>query len=218
MTEWFDGLAALQQALVVIALFSTSVFAIQVVFSLFGIGEVDEADVGDIQNLDDGSMGDDVGDDTTFGNIFTIRNGVSFLMGLSWGGLMAYDWGLTHIFFVVLVGLVVGAFFTGINIGLLALLAMLKHEGNLKSESAIGQTGTVTLVVPEARTGAGKVSVSVEGRWHEYHAVTDGAALARNSAVTVLGLAGSQIIVGTAESADTTAVLPGTTDTTPRPV
>lgn len=218
MTDWFDGLSALQQALFVIALFSTSVFAIQVIFSLFGIGEVDEADAGEVPNLDEGSIGDDVGGDTALGNIFTIRNGVSFLMGLSWGGLMAYDWGLTHIFFVVLVGLVVGAFFTGINMGLLALLAMLKHEGNLRSESAIGETGTVTLLVPKARTGTGKVSVSVGGRWHEYHAVTDGAALARNSAVTVLGLVGSQLIVGAAEALQTTAVVPDATETTPRPV
>ncbi len=131
---------------------------------------------------------------------------------------MAYDWGLTHIFFVVLVGLVVGAFFTGINMGLLALLSMLKHEGNLRDENAIGQTGTVTLVVPEGRSGVGKVSVSVQGRLHEYHAITDGAALKRNAAVTVLGFTGSQIIVGTAESADTTAVVPSAADTTPRPV
>ena len=197
MSEWFDGLAGLQQTLFVIALFSTSVFVIQVVFSIFGIGEADEADVGEVHDLDEGSIGDDVGGDTAFGHIFTIRNGVSFLMGLSWGGLMAYDWGLTHIVFVVLVGLVVGAFFTGINMGLLALLSLLKHEGNLKVENAIGQAGTVTLAVPEGRTGIGKVRVSVQGRLQEYHAVTDGSALKRNAAVTVLGLAGSQLVVGT---------------------
>ena len=140
MSEWFDGLSALQQALFVIALFSTSVFAIQVVFSLLGIGEMDEAEAGEVPNLDEGAIGDDVGGDTAFGNIFTIRNGVSFLMGLSWGGLMAYDWGLTHIVLVVLVGLVVGAFFAGINMGLLALLAMLKHEGNVRIENTVGQT------------------------------------------------------------------------------
>ena len=195
MTEWFGSLSNLQQTLVVVALFSTSIFAIQVVFSLFGIGEVEEADA------DQGSVSDDVGGDGAFGNIFTIRNGVSFLMGLSWGGLMAYDWGLTHTLFVTLVGLVVGAFFMGINMGLLALLGMLKHEGNLRIENAIGQSGTVTLVVPEGRKGVGKVSVSVQGRLQEYHAITDGEALTRNSSVTVLGLAGSQLVVGTGRGA-----------------
>ena len=206
MTEWFDGLAPVQQALFVIALFSTSVFAIQVVFSLFGIGEPDEADVGQVQDLDEGAIGDDVGGDSAFGNIFTIRNGVSFLMGLSWGGLMAYDWGLTHIAWVVLVGLVVGTFFTGINIGLLALLALLKHEGNVRIENAIGRPGTITLSVPEGRSGVGKVSIAVQGRLMEYHAITDGEALKRNAAVTVLGLAGSQLVVGSGAPAVETAV------------
>ena len=217
MTEWFDGLSALQQALFVVALFSTSVFAIQVIFSLLGIGEVDETEAGELPNLDDGSIGDDVGGDSAFGNIFTIRNGISFLMGLSWGGLMAYDWGLTHIVFVVLVGLVVGAFFTGINMGLLALLAMVKHEGNVRIENTVGQTGTVTLAVPEGRNGVGKVSVSVQGRLMEYHAITDGDALRRNSAVTVLGFAGSQLVVGHPTTAGDTQLVAGGPDTTPRP-
>ena len=217
MTEWFDGLSALQQALFVIALFSTSVFAIQVVFSLLGIGEVDEADAGEVPNLDEGAIGDDVGGDSAFGNIFTIRNGVSFLMGLSWGGLMAYDWGLTHIVFVVLVGLVVGALFTGINLGLLALLAMLKHEGNVRIENTVGQAGTVTLAVPEGRHGVGKVSVSVQGRLMEYHAVTDGEALQRNSAVTVLGFSGSQLVVGNATTVDDAQLVADRARTTPRP-
>lgn len=196
MTAWFESLSGLEQALFVVALFATVVFAIQVVFSLFGIGEADETEAGEVANLDDGSVADDVGGDTAFGSIFTIRNGVSFLMGLGWGGLMAYDWGLTHIFFVVLVGLVVGAFFTGINMGLLALLSLLKHEGNVRVENAVGQPATVTLIVPEGRTGIGKVRVSVQGRLQEYHAVTDGAALKRNAAVTVLDIAGSQLVVG----------------------
>ena len=134
-------------------------------------------------------------------------------MGLSWGGLMAYDWGLTHIVFVVLVGLVVGAFFTGINMGLLALLAMLKHEGNVRIENTVGQSGTVTLAVPEGRNGVGKVSVSVQGRLMEYHAITDGEALRRNSAVTVLGFAGGQLIVGHATTAGDTQLVASGPDT-----
>ena len=75
MNEWFDALSTLEQTLFAIALFSTLVFAIQVVFSLCGIGEGDEATLG--------------GDGLPFGDIFTIRNGAAFLMGFSWGGLMA---------------------------------------------------------------------------------------------------------------------------------
>ncbi len=191
MGAWFNSLSALEQTLVVIAAFSTTVFAIQVAFTLFGIGEVDDADP------DQGAIADDVGSGggIPFGDVFTIRNGVSFLMGLGWGGLMAHDWGLTHTAFVLLAGMFVGAVFVAINIGLLALMSMLRHEGNLQVENAIGQFGTVTLAVPESRSGVGKVSVSVQGRLLEWHAVTDGGALDRNMSVTVVGLAGSQLVV-----------------------
>ena len=74
-------------------------------------------------------------------------------------------------------------------------MSMLRHEGNLDVENAVGRPGTVTLAVPERRSGIGKVSVSVQGRLLEWHAVTDGGALDRNSSVTVVGLAGSQLIV-----------------------
>lgn len=181
MNEWFDALSTFEQTLFALALFSTLVFAIQVVFSLFGIGE------GDATALDSG--------DLPFGDVFTIRNGMAFLMGFSWGGLMAHDWGLTHPFLAVLVGLVLGCIFVAVNMGLFALVSMVKHEGNVRLQNAVGRPGTVSLVVPAGRTGVGKVSISVQGRLLECHAVTEGEAIPRNTSVTVLGLAGSQLIV-----------------------
>ena len=191
MAEWFEGLSALEQTLFVVAAFATTVFVIQVAFTVFGIGEADDADPSD------GAIADDIGGASgiPFGDIFTIRNGVSFLMGLGWGGLMAYDWGLTHTALALLVGFFVGALFVGINMGLLALMSMLRHEGNLRMENAIGQAGTVTLAVPESRSGVGKVSVLVQDRQLECHAITDGSALNRNTSITVVGLEGSQLVV-----------------------
>jgi len=186
MAEWFAGLEGLQQTLFVIAVAATAIFAVQVICTLFGIGE-----------LDDLELGEGAGDGTPFGDIFTIRNGVSFLMGLSWGGLMAYSWGLTHAALAILIGIVVGSLFVGVNMGLLALMAMIRHEGNVQMDNAIGQEARVTLTVPEGRQGVGKVSLSLQGRLKEYHAVTDGRALERNSAVTVVGLSGSQLVVAT---------------------
>ena len=186
MNEWFDALSTFEQTLFAVALFSTLVFAIQVVFSLFGIGE------GDGTALDGG--------DLPFGDIFTIRNGVAFLMGFSWGGLMAFDWGLTHPVLALLVGLVLGCVFVAINMGLFALVSMVKHSGNVRLQNAVGRPGTVSLTVPAGRTGIGKVSISVQGRLLECHAVTEGEAIPRSTSVTVLGLAGSQLIVARTES------------------
>ena len=190
MSAWFDDLSTLEQTLFVVAVFATTVFAIQVVFTLFGIGEADDADP------NQGAVSDDIGrGGVPFGDVFTIRNGVSFLMGLGWGGLMVHGWGLSNTFLVLLGGMFVGSLFVGINMGLLALMSMLRHEGNLRIENAVGKPATVTLAVPERRTGVGKVRVSVQNRLLECHAITDGGALARNHSVTIVGLAGSQVIV-----------------------
>ena len=190
MSAWFDNLSTLEQTLFVVAVFATTVFAIQVVFTLFGIGETDDADP------NQGAVSDDIGrGGVPFGDVFTIRNGVSFLMGLGWGGLMVHGWGLSNTFLVLLGGMFVGSLFVGINMGLLALMSMLRHEGNLRIENAVGKPATVTLTVPERRTGVGKVRVSVQNRLLECHAITDGGALARNHSVTIVGLAGSQVIV-----------------------
>ncbi|MCH8140102.1 MAG: NfeD family protein [Proteobacteria bacterium] len=75
-------------------------------------------------------------------------------------------------------------------------MSMLKHQGNIRLENAIGEEARVTLSIPRCRTGVGKAMVSVQGRLKEYHAVTDGEALSRNTAVTVLELSGSQLVVG----------------------
>ena len=83
MDEWFTALTLFQQILFVTGIISTLVFLIQFVLTVSGIG------------------GDDIGTDGSgshfdFGDLFSIRNAVTFLMGFSWGGLMAHDWGLTH--------------------------------------------------------------------------------------------------------------------------
>jgi len=187
MTEWFDNLSGIEQFLFSTGVFSTLIFAVQFFFSVFGIMD-DDSD----------SSGDGGESSLSFGDVFTIRNGVSFLMGFSWGGLMAYDWGLTHPLLVAIVGIPLGFLLVGLNIVLLFAMSKLKSEGNIRLENAIDEDATVTLTIPGNRAGVGKVRVSIQGRLKEYHAVTDGEALSRNTTVTVLDLSGSQLIVGTA--------------------
>ena len=189
MTEWFDGLSGIEQFLFTTGVGSTLIFTIQFLMTLLGITD-DDADT-------DG--GDGADDGYSFGDIFTIRNGVSFLMGLSWGGLMVYDWGLTHPLFVATGGSMVGSFFVAINMALLFGMSKLKHDGSIRLENAIDQRATVTLSIPASRQGIGKVRVSIQGRLKEYHALTDGDALGRNAVVKVLDVTGSQLVVAGAE-------------------
>ncbi|MXY54737.1 MAG: hypothetical protein F4Y86_19730 [Gammaproteobacteria bacterium] len=186
MGEWLAGLSALQQTLLGVAGFSTGVYAIQTLLTLTGV-------LGDADGGDAGADGDGI----SFGDLFTVRNGVSFLMGFSWGALMATGWGVANAFLLVVVGLFGGSAFVGLNLGLLALMAMLESRGNVDTASASGADATVTLTVPASRRGVGKVTVAVSGRLMEYHAVTDdGAPLARGSSVVVREVSGNQLVVG----------------------
>ena len=190
MTEWFDSLSGIEQFLFSTGVGSTLIFAIQFFFTLFGIMDDDS----------DTDSGDDAAEEGfSLGDVFTIRNGVSFLMGFSWGGLMAYDWGLTHVLLVAFVGFVIGSFLVGMNMLLLFAISKLKHEGNIKLANAIDEEATVTLSIPPNRTGIGKVRVPIQGRLKEYHAVTDGEALDRHTSVIVLDVSGSQLIVASSQ-------------------
>ncbi len=187
MIEWYNNLSGIEQFLFSTGVFSTLIFFFQFMLSLIGITDDDAG----------GDSGEDSGDEGySLGDVFTIRNGVSFLMGFSWGGLMAYDWGLTHILLVTTVGFMLGSFLVAVNMFLLFAMSRLRHQGNIELENAIDEEATVTLTIPGARSGVGKVMVSLQGRLKELHAVTDGKELPRNTSVIVLDLAGSQLIVG----------------------
>ena len=189
MSEWYDTLSGIERVLLLTGVFATIVFAIQFLMLLFGLGGDDDVEAG----------GEDVGEGLAFGDIFTIRNGVSFLMGLGWGGLMAFGWGLENAILVGIVGFLVGSLLVGVNMLLLFGMAQLKHDGSIRLENAIDEQATVTLPIPARREGVGKVMVPIQGRLKEYHAVTDGGALARNAPVRVLDLAGSQLVVASVE-------------------
>ncbi|MCB1694264.1 MAG: hypothetical protein KDI19_15940 [Pseudomonadales bacterium] len=186
MTNWFDALTGLEQFLVLTGVFSTLVFLIQFALGLVGIA-------GDDLDLDADADGGDGALD--FSDIFTIRNGVAFLMGFSWGGLMVHDWGISNAFLIAVVGFFVGSTLVGVNLLLLFGLSRLKDAGNIRLENAIDEVGRVTLHVPASRSGVGKVMVTVQGRLKEYHAVTDGEELPRNAPALVLDVNGSQLVV-----------------------
>jgi hypothetical protein len=57
---------------------------------------------------------------------------------------------------------------------LMRLLYRLGHDGTVRIERSVGQTGTVYIPIPGGRAGTGKVQLEVQGRIMEYQAVTSG--------------------------------------------
>lgn len=79
--------------------------------------------------------------------------------------------------------------------GLVAMLAVawimsqllrLEDDGTVRVEHAVGEPATVYLTIPGARSGAGKVTLTLQGRTVEYQAVTAGAPLPTGAPVVVV--------------------------------
>ena len=183
MAEWYEALSAVERVLFLTGIFATVIFVIQFVLTFVGLG-----DEGDFDS-DEASF--------TIADVFTLRNGIAFLMGFSWGGLMAFSWGISAPALIAIIGVVIGSLLVGVNMLLFIGMAQLRHDGSIRMENAIGANATVTLAIPAQRSGVGKVRLSIQGRLREYHAVTEGAALPRNAAVIVGAIEGSQLVVDT---------------------
>ncbi len=67
-------------------------------------------------------------------------------------------------------------------------LHRLQADGTVHIKSAVGRTGSVYLRVPANRAGAGKVTVSVQGRSMEFQAMTSREAIPTGNRVVVTGV------------------------------
>jgi len=77
---------------------------------------------------------------------------------------------------------------------LLRAMLRLESDGTVRIENALGQPATVYVPIPGEKTGAGKISLSVQGRLVEYQAVTPEATLPTGAAVTVVDVVGSDTL------------------------
>ena len=73
---------------------------------------------------------------------------------------------------------------------LMQMLAHLRSDGTERIQSAVGREAIVYLGIPAARSGLGKITLSMQNRSLEYDAVTAGEALATGSRAVVLKIVG----------------------------
>ena len=178
MQEWWIGLTGIQQLLWGLAIPSTLIFVLQMGASLlFGIDD------------DPGAIDSDTS--LSIFDYFTLRTAVAFFLGFSWGGLACFEAGIS-----ILWAIFIGLFMVGLNLFLLKGLATLNESGNLILENAVGATATVTIRIPAKLAGCGKVTVSIQGRFEELEACTEGKEILRGQTVTVASISdNNQFIV-----------------------
>jgi membrane protein implicated in regulation of membrane protease activity len=211
MQAWWDSLSSSEKGLWLIATFSTVLFALQVVSTLFGLGHSDtdvNTDVDMSTHVDAGTDVDTGGDfhdgghpghgvdhpDHPLMGYFTVRNFIAFFLGFSWGGLAYRSLGLPPSLSIIL-GIPVGLFFVFVVMFLMKALSNLKSEGTVFLENAVGSEATVSIFIPGDLKGNGKVSLTVQGRLMEVEAITRGGDLRRSDRVKVVDVSGGQLIV-----------------------
>lgn len=204
MNTWWAALSAPQQVLWFIAVFSTVVFAIQMLISLvagdhghdssghdFGGHEYDS----DLDTDSSHDHSDSDSDGSSVLGFFTVRNIVAFLVGFSWGGLGMFDGG-SSAFVSLSVGAIIGIALVALNLGVLRALAALRDAGNVVINDALGHQATVSVLVPAKGQGYGKVSVIFKGRQLELEAFTQGdSPLPRGNTVIVDGIRDNRLVV-----------------------
>ena len=123
--------------------------------------------------LSDGEsdMDSDTGDVELPFEIFTLRNLINFLLGFSWTGISFYN-SIENKTVLIIISVIVGLLFVAIFFFLIKQILKLSENNSFKIESTLHKTAQVYLTIPEAKSGKGKVLISINGAIHELDAMT----------------------------------------------
>ena len=169
IASWWAGLSLMMKILWTVTLAASLVFVIQSILTFLGADadadfdtDVDlSADGSDLSNIEGGS------------NLYTFRNFVNFVLGFGWSAILLED-SIPSIPLRILLSIVIGAALVAAVMYLFKWLSSMQQSGNIDvSRQAKGCEGTVYLTIPAARSGEGKVQITIAGAVREYSAITE---------------------------------------------
>jgi len=164
MTEWWTSLDLFMKILWCIAIASSLIFIIETVLTFIGADVEMDTDF----DIPDGGF---EGDPSM--NLYTFRNLVNFLLGMSWTAILMKDLIASKALLMVIAFLVGALLVFGVMM-IFKGLSKMQQSGNIDVyKSAVGCSGKVYLTVPAERKGTGKVQININGSVREYDALTD---------------------------------------------
>ena len=145
-----------------IAIFGTTIFVIQLLLSLIGLGgENHDGLIGDHGELSDNAELDSLdvsqASDALHVNFFSLKGIVAFLTFYGWVGYLTRNLGWGSFFIAIVCGLIMMALVSL----LIALVLRMQQSGNITAKDLIGRQGTVYLAIPGGNQGVGKVTVAL---------------------------------------------------------
>lgn len=166
MTEWWTSLDLFMKILWCIAIASSLIFIIETVLTFIGADVEMDMDT-DFDMPDGGFEGD------PSMNLYTFRNLVNFLLGMSWTAILLQEQ-IASKALLMIISFAVGALLVFAVMMLFKGLSKMQQSGNIDVyRSAVGCSGRVYLTVPAERKGAGKVQININNAVREYDALTD---------------------------------------------
>ena len=166
MMDFFNSLEPMQKFFWTVACCASIVFIIQTIMTFIGLGTDADVDAGPM----DGAV--DSMEDGSLSGVFSFRNLINFLLGYGWAGALLFD-SIEKGWLLQLVAIAVGLVFVMAFVFMFRQVMKLSHDGSFKMQEAVGLKADVYLRIPAARSGRGKVQVSVKGSIHEIDAMTD---------------------------------------------
>lgn len=186
MKEFFANMDGTQQFYWYIAIGASVIFIIQTIMTFVGADADTGVDADFDGNLDGG--------DSPF-QLFSLRNLINFLLGFGWAGVSLYT-AIENNVLLAIVAFLVGVLFIAFFFFIMRALLKLSEDNSFKIEDTIGKTADVYLSIPAAKTGKGKVFISVKGSTHELSAITNSVDEIKNgSLVKVVSIEGDILVV-----------------------
>ncbi|MGE4548786.1 MAG: hypothetical protein AB7C89_04425 [Intestinibacillus sp.] len=217
LTLWWQSMSAMQQVFLCIAVPATIILALQTIFLLFGLAggsgdpaEFDQPDpsmegadiLEDVVPDPDAELFHDAPDHTQSSEhdaagvrLFTVRGFVAFFAVGGWLGVALLD-AAVPVGAAVLLALLGGCAALFAVAYLMKWSLRLQESGALQLREAITRTGTVYIPIPPARSGLGKITLTLQSQLLELDAMTDdGTTLPTGAAVQVVGLFAGNILI-----------------------
>ncbi len=171
IASWWAELSPVMKILWSVTLTASLIFLIQSILTFIGADADSAADF----DLDvDASMdGSDLSNIDGGSNLYTFRNFVNFILGFGWSAILLQE-SVPSVALRITLSVLVGIGLVVAVMYMFKWLAGMQQSGNINLQrSAAGCEGKVYLTIPAARSGSGKVQITISGAVREYDAVTE---------------------------------------------
>ncbi len=196
MIDWWTSLSLFMKILWAITIISSLIFIIQSIMTFIGADAGDggiDADFGGTDaDLGGGDLNTDVDSSSDYSdmgsgmNLLTFRNFVNFFLGFGWTAVL-FAGEIKSTAVLMLLSIVIGVALVFAVMYLFKWLSSMQQTGTINVyKTAVGCTGRVYLTIPAARSGEGKVQITINDSVREYDALTDGEELPTGTNIKVL--------------------------------